>query len=304
MAFGAYLPLMRSPSPTAERADQLIALRRARPLLGTRVEIEVNAALPSDELHAAIDAAFAAIESVQRLMSYHDVDSELSRLNRTAAQVTQRIDAHTWRVFECALHMAAISDGAFDPCIGAALESWGFLPRHAASQNATGCWRDVELLEGSRVRFRRALRIDLGGIAKGYAVDLALQALHARGVRDAIVNAGGDLRVAGERVHMIAIRQPQAPALLSHSMSLHDAALATSAGYYSRRELAAIGEVCALIDPRDGQALRARHSVSVRSARCMDADALTKVVLFAPTGLAQRVLAAYDACAYLSAAAP
>ena len=132
-------------------------------------------------LHAAIDAAFAAVERVQELMSYHDPASELSRINRDAACTEQRIDAQTYAVLEVALRMAALSNGAFDPCIGEHLERWGYLPSPPPLRLRRACpaghGGTLQLIDSDRVRFARPLRLDLGGIAKGYAVDCAVHAL-------------------------------------------------------------------------------------------------------------------------------
>jgi thiamine biosynthesis lipoprotein len=156
----------------------------------------------------------------------------------------------------------------------------------------------VELLDGRRVRFRRPLRIDLGGIAKGYAVDRAVAALGAAGVEAALVNAGGDLRAFGARPWSVALRHPLSPARSAHGLELRDEALATSAAYFSRRRCGT-GEVSALLDPRSGRPWLGAASVSVRAADCLHADALTKVVLFAPPPLAGQVLARYGAQAYI-----
>jgi len=271
-------------------------VRRARPLLGTLVEICAVGAAPR-RLNPAIDAAFARIEHVQALMSYHDPASELSRLNRAAASRPQRISAHTRTVLSAALRLAQLSEGAFDPCIGDSLERWGCLPDHGYARPRAGSWRDVELA-AREVRFRRPLRLDLGGIAKGYAVDLALEALREAGVREACVNAGGDLRVSGARAQRIALRHPLAPQLTGHTLLLRDAALATSAAYHSRRRLRA-REVSALVDPPSRRPYLGAGSVSVCAPECLTADALTKVVLFAAPQAAERVLAACGARAYV-----
>ena len=279
---------------------------RARPLLGTVVEIRATSSNAQPSLHAAVDAAFAAIERVQRLMSYHDPDSDLSALNRNAACTEQRVDAATYAVIESALRIAALSEGAFDPCVGERLERWGYLPGSAATADSrrefAGRWPDVQLLGQCRVRFARPLLLDLGGIAKGYAVDRAVHTLRAAGVEEISVNAGGDLRVAGARAHTIRLRHPLAPDLSAATLVLQDTALATSAAYYSRRRLP-FGEVSALLDPRSSRPYVDNGCVSVRAGDCMSADALTKVVLFAAPQLAERTLAACGAQAFVQSPA-
>ncbi len=284
---------MPSPSPGTE-------IRRARPLLGTLVEIRASAAGPQAFLQSAIDAAFAAVERVQRLMSFHDADSEVSALNREALSQPLRVDVQTWAVLAVAQRLSQLSGGAFDIAVGAHLQDWGYLPPTPAPAPVAcaGNWADIELLDDARVRFHRPLRIDLGGIAKGYAVDCAIAVLQQAGIETALVNAGGDLRALGEHAQSVQLRHPQHPALAAHALTLCNEALATSANYYSRRT-SAVGEVSPLLDPRSRQPWLGSASVSVRAADCMSADALTKVVLFAAPELAERVLAAYDAQAYV-----
>jgi thiamine biosynthesis lipoprotein len=281
-------------------------VRRARPLLGTIVDIRAAGPLAEKTLHSAIDAAFAAVERVQCLMSYHDPASELSRVNRKAASREQQIDDQTYEVLEAALRFAALSNGAFDPCIGERLEKWGYLPQSAPSGDMSvtlgGSWRDVYLTDRSRVRFGRPVRLDLGGIAKGYAVDRAIQALQRAGVEKILVNAGGDMRICGDWEQRIGLRAAHSPNLNADTLTLANAALATSAAYYSRRRLPG-GEVSALLDPRSAIPYTDNGSVTVRAADCMSADALTKVVLFAAPELTEQVLAACGAHALVQSTA-
>ncbi len=292
---------MRSPSPAVEAARTEI--RRARPLLGTVVEIGLSAPGPEGPLHAAIDAAFAAIERVQALMSYHDPGSELSRLNREAAHGARQVDAHTYRVLQSALRLARLSGGAFDPCVAPRLESWGYLPPASGRADAAAGWRDVELAAGRHVRFLRPLRLDLGGIAKGYAVDLAVQTLRMRQNADIIVNAGGDLRVAGPHAQTIQLRHPCMPGAAAHPITLHNAALATSGAYFSRR-FSEGRAVSALVNPRSAEPYVGDRSITVRAADCMTADALTKVTLFAARPMAARCLSQCGAQAFILEASP
>jgi thiamine biosynthesis lipoprotein len=126
------------------------------------------------------------------------------------------------------------------------------------------------------VRFHRPLRIDLGGIAKGYAVDRACEALRAHGVVSALVNAGGDLRVVGSTPWPVAVRHPARPAQRLPLCEIADGALATSAAYFL--PMSAGRRARALVDGRT-RGLREWHgSVSVTAATCLRADALTKVV--------------------------
>jgi thiamine biosynthesis lipoprotein len=255
---------------------------RVRPLLGTLVEIVVDNKLPRAETEHAIAAAFAVVERVQQLMSYHDPRSELSRLNREAWLRPVRVSEETWQVLNAAQQLSAASGGLFDITVAPVLERAGFLPPHADSLPATarGCWRDIALLPDQQVRFTRRLRIDLGGIAKGYAVDQAIEALRAAGVTTGHVNAGGDLRVLGLATHTLHLRHPEQPTVLLPLQTGH-AAAATSAGYFQHRPWA--GRECsAIVHPGTRLLCEARRSVTVLADQCMVADALTKVVMADP----------------------
>jgi thiamine biosynthesis lipoprotein len=260
-----------SPSAASE------AHRRVRPLLGTLVELTVRG-LSSAALELAVSEAFAEIAEVHRLMSFHEADSELSRLNREAATRAFRVDRRTWEVLRLAREVAAASRGAFDPTIAPTLVRWGFLPAPAAPapQESAAGWKAVRFLPGRRIRFLRPLWLDLGGIAKGYAVDRACEVLRAHGVRDFVVNAGGDLRV-GETPETVYVRDPAAPGALRPLAIVREAAVATSAAYFARRRRRG-GVVHPLVTPATRRPTLLASSVSVVAPNCATADALTKVV--------------------------
>lgn len=245
-------------------------MRRAQPWLGTLVEITVG---PEADPQA-VSAAFARVALVHRLMSFHDAGSDVSRFNRAAVGEWIEIDPHTGDVLRLASEVAASSGGCFNIACAPRLVQWGYLPAPAAPAPAYVPTERAYALEGDHVRKISPAWIDLGGIAKGYAVDLAIAALLQHGVASACVNAGGDLRVMGDADWPITIRAPDDPAAAGARLTLRDAALATSANYFTAR-----GQVSALVDGRDGRARTDAHSVTVRAPRCALADALTKVVM-------------------------
>jgi FAD:protein FMN transferase len=265
-------------------------VRRARVALGTLVEMRVEGLSEADATRA-IDAAFAEVLAVHRLMSFHAPDSDLGRLHAAPLGEAVSVDARTFAVLAIAQDISTASRGVFDVSIGAPLVRLGLLPhpRSAYRPNDAATWRDIELLAADRVRLRRPLWIDLGGIAKGFAVDRAIDILVRNGATHATVNAGGDMRVHGARAEPIFLRigsgVPRLPAL-----ELANAAIATSAGdahsgSTSRPHL----------HGSTGIAVTAGAVVSVIAARCVVADALTKVVLAGDTALSARVLAAFGA---------
>jgi FAD:protein FMN transferase len=221
-----------------------VETRRARPLLGTIVDLSGDGAL---------ECGFAAIAKVHRLMSVQDPSSEISRVNRDAFAKPVRVHPWTWRVLKAAQEFAQESDGIFDIAVA----------------NRLGDWRDIVLEQNHQVRFRRPVTVDLGGIAKGFAVDRAVEALGRAGVSSGIVNAGGDLRVFGPESHAIHLRNPVEPTLVSGTLSLRNRAIATSATYFAPR---------ALIDGQTRRSMTDLISVTVAAADCMTADALTKTV--------------------------
>src|SRR5262249_52374788 len=133
----------------------------------------------------------------------------------------------------------------------------------------------IQLLPANRVRFADpSVKIDLGGIAKGFAVDCAVAALRGHGVAEGLVNAGGDLRGLGPPSHMIDIRDPRQPERPLCRVALGNAALASSAGRFDPlRSRQPRG--CAVIDPETAVPARSIIGATVCAPNCMIADALT-----------------------------
>jgi len=298
-----------------------VELRRARPLLGTIVDIQARA--PNEfRVMRAIEDAFETVERVHRLMSFHDPASDVSRLNREAHRRVVTVDQWTWQVLQAARHFADESNGAFDVTIGRLLADWKFLPRSncghpeqsegprhgsmtddqfvrslAFARDDKACWRDIVLEDDFHVRFRRGLTIDLGGIAKGFAIDCAIGALRNANVEAGVVNAGGDLRVFGLQEEAVRIRSPLNPNRSAGMVALKNRALATSATYFSRRKSG--GQMrSALIDGQTQQPIVDDVSVTVAANDCMTADALTKIVVVL-RDLARPILTQHNADAVI-----
>jgi thiamine biosynthesis lipoprotein len=260
----------------------------------------LNASNQNPALAVAIDRAFAAIERVHALMSAHDPDSELSRVNAEAFLRPVKVSGETFAVLERGLDIARASEGAFDFTIAPILASWGLMPAHLR-RRAPGNWRDVILQRGRRVRFACPLAIDLGGIAKGFAVDAAVASLRASKVASASVNAGGDLRVFGPGPSRIHLRHPISGQPMSRPISLENSALATSSPCFTRRQWRGRA-ISHLIDTANRRAITRNLSVTVRARECWLADALTKVVLKGDTAGVTRLLEAHHAEALIVSA--
>jgi thiamine biosynthesis lipoprotein len=229
---------------------------------------------------AASQEAFGAIANVHRLMSFHDAHSDVSRLNRDAWARPVTVDAWTFAVLQMAADLRARSHGAFDVAVAPALQEIGLLPRHEARcfmpLRPGGC--AIELLPPATVRFHDpGVRIDLGGIAKGFAVDRAVEALKRFGVSAGVVNAGGDVAVFGPMPHVISLRYPGDPRILMCDVAVTNGALASSGARFDP-SLSWQPTTPSIIDPRTRRAPMARGA-TVRASSCMVADALTKLVM-------------------------
>jgi FAD:protein FMN transferase len=251
-------------------------VRRARPSLGTFVEITARGGNEA-KLHEAIDLAFNAIARVDRLMSFHRSESDVSRINREAFQRKVTVDPCTWRVLQAAQKLSHETDGIFDITVARKLMQWKYLPQRYRNVSE-GHWRDIVLEKNCTVRFRRRVIVDLGGIAKGFAVDHAVKALRCAGVSSGVVNAGGDLRVFGLKSELVHLRHPAEPMRPAGAIALRERALATSGIYFAQKRRGRT-VVNSLLDGRTCRCSRKLISVSVAAPVCMIADALTKIVL-------------------------
>lgn len=265
--------------------DEDTLVRRAQPWLGTIVEIAVPKA--SVEM---VDAGFAAIRHVHDRMSFHSATSDLARLRSAAPGQTVAVDALTVDVLAIAADLHKASDGLFDVAIGRALVRDGFLPGEfiGTLEAFDGKATDIVLLDTHHVRCDRRVLIDLGGIAKGFAVDRAVEALVALGVQTGIVNAGGDARVFGPVNRVVHIRSGHGS--LDRALSICNGAVASSSNVRSRYW--------------QGKSARTPHIglygkpvliddvVSVVANTAVMADAMTKVAMTDPH-LANRLLTAH-----------
>ena len=216
-----------------------VEVRRARPLLGTLVDIGAAESVGRPAAaRRAIDAAFARVAEVQARLSRFDATSEIGRFNAAPVGAGIAIGTDARVVLDAALALRDASDGAFDVSLGSGVDAWRCGARGLEKLSAT-------------------VRLDLGGIAKGYAVDCAVAALAAAGVDSGWVNAGGDLRAFGTVTLPIHLRDETGGGVRRFAL-LEDGAFATSRG-----------------DDAHGSP---RHA-SVAAATCLWADALTKMVV-------------------------
>jgi FAD:protein FMN transferase len=285
------------------RSRQLI--RRSVPVMGTIAEVTV-VARSERAGHDAISAAVAELYEVQRLMSRFDAASDVGRANIMAARQDVEVSGATADVIAESLAWAALPGSCFDPCIGRAVEAWQVQERTtppAASEfhrlAGRALHRQVRLARaGGRatVRFGDAdVALDLGGIAKGYAVDRAVAALRDWGITDGLVNAGGDLYALGSSADggpwLVGIRSPADPQRLAGTLHLQDRAVATSGDYEQFFDHGGM-RYHHLLDPATAAPrIAGIHSCTVAADSCMAADAGATAVFGLGDNDARRVLA-------------
>ena len=243
---------------------------RLRPAMGSFVALHAEAASERFAI-AGIDAAYAAIRRVEVRMHPCGVASDLAAINAACPGKPVRIDAWTWELLVLAQRIARLSDDVFDPCL----------------PTSPGRIRDLDTKVPGVAVSEVRLRLDLGGIAKGFAVDKATEAMIAAGCTSGLVHAGGDLRVFGaERALLL-----QARGVTPYWVALSNEALAVSDPHSESRPSEHAGYYL-----RDGTAPRAMRPAAIVAGSAAVADALTKCVLLAPPDRCR------DLCDHLGAA--
>jgi thiamine biosynthesis lipoprotein len=232
-----------------------------------------------------MSAAFGEFRRADAMMSIHRADSELSRVNQQAATNAVAVSPELFAVLQQAQSIAAETEGAFDVTIRPVADLWGFiwkqhrLPTEAELQATLPRvgFRKVELDSTMRtVRFLEpAVSIDLGGIGKGVAVDMAIAKLRELGVTNAMVKAGGDLRVIGAppgEAHWTVQLEDPRKAGQRVSLRLRDAALSTSGNY---ENFFTVGgrRYSHLLDPRTGLPVEGLAACTVIAPTCAESDA-------------------------------
>jgi len=265
---------------------------REAAIMGTRVAVELWHER-ADQGEAAVDAVLTEMRRVDALMSHYKPESQLSQINARAAEAPVVVDPELARLIALSLECSAQTGGAFDITYASVGYLYDFrahahpTDEQIASRLDAVDWRHVRVdLEASTVSFARPeVRIDLGGIAKGYAVDRAVALLAARGIGHASVTAGGDSRILGDRFGrpwLVGIRHPDDPGQVIARIPLEDAAISTSGDY--ERYFDEDGQrFHHIIDPGTGKSAGEVRSVTIIGSNATRTDALsTSVFVLGP----------------------
>ena len=267
-------------------ANQIV--ERARLSMGSEVRLT---AWTSDQTGAlrAFDLVFDEFDRLDRLLSVWHAESDVSRLNAAAGHAPVTIAPETLEVLRTARQVSEWTDGKFDVTFGALSGLWKFdhdqddrIPHPADVQARLPLvdYRALDVDDTSRTAFLRrpGMRVHLGGIGKGFAVDRAAALLRAEGITDFLIQSGGDLYAGGrrgDRSWRAGIRDPRGPAdQVFAAMDVHDETFSTS-GDYERFFLQDGRRYHHILDPDEGAPARGCRSVTIVARQAVLADALS-----------------------------
>ncbi|HUT03915.1 MAG TPA: FAD:protein FMN transferase [bacterium] len=262
-------------------------------LLGTLVDIKAwDQTLDEQAVRAAIQSALDAMRRVESEMSVNVKSSVVHRINDSAGRSKVLAPRSVISVLDSAARVSELSEGAFDVRIGAVSDLWDFASlENPAPPDPQAIAREVRLVAGASVEFSatsgtvylptEGMRLDLGGIAKGYAIDVASEALRKAGILNFIVDAGGDMFVSGTRPNgrkwRIGVRDPRRPGDLMCTLLTTDRAIVTS-GDYERFFIYEGRRYHHILDPATGYPASECQSVTVIAKEATVADALATAI--------------------------
>ncbi len=254
-------------------------------IMGTRIAVELWAT-DRAQGNAAVEAVLAEMRRVDEAMSTYKPTSELSIVNARAAQEPIKISGELFDLLTTALEYSRITDGAFDITYASVGYLYDFRKHVRPDEKQIAAalpginYRHVELdKKNSTVHFARpGVRIDLGGIGKGHAVDRGIAILQARGIDHALVTAGGDSRIIGDRFGnpwVVGIRHPDRKDQVIARIPLEDAALSTSGDYERYFDENGV-RYHHILDPKTGRSASKVRSATIIGPTATRTDGLSK----------------------------
>lgn len=271
-----------------ESSESQLLVYKKKYIMGTVFEIAVYDQSPERASHA-IEEAFQEIVRLDDLLSNYKPESALSNLNRSAHFHAESIPSDLYRVIEQALEFSRLSDGKFDISVAPLVDLWKAalsgeaVPSVAQQLEARGCvgYQKIELTPPDRVTFHSpCLRLDLGAIGKGYAVDRAAEVLRSSGIRNALIDAGGSTILAmgappSQAAWLVHLRDPSHK--IDPQVMLKDVSVSTS----EQTAPSLLGKDSAghIIDPDTGRPLKTQFAVSAIARTGTLSDALSTTLL-------------------------
>jgi FAD:protein FMN transferase len=285
------------------------------PQMGVPFRIVMYARNEKEAVEAA-SAAFQRIAQLNTIMSDYETDSEVSTLSRSSEEGSPAVPVsdELWRVLSTAQQLAEQTGGAFDITVGPCAALWRKarreqqFPDAARLENARKKvgFKNLVLDEQTRTArlLRFGMRLDLGGIAKGFAADEALQQLRARGITRALVAASGDVAVSdpppgqtGWRIEVVGYDQPGGPP--SAFVLLNNSAISTSGDLFQRLELNGV-RYSHILDPSTCVGMTNRALATVIAGNCTLSDSLATIMTILPATEALALAAEYKAAARIA----
>ena len=259
--------------------------KQQRDIMGTRISIEL---WHTDKLLASkcSQQIFAELNRLDELMSPYRSNSEISFINNNASIGPIKISAEMSYVIDRSLHFSEISGGAFDITFASVGYQYDYRNKIQPSDQFIKLslpsidYRHIKL-ENEKIHFNNSgVRIDLGGIAKGYAVDRAIQIVQNCGINEAMISAGGDSRILGRKrgkPWIIGIQHPRKENELALVLPLSDTAISTS-GDYQRFFIKDGHRIHHIINPATGRSVNSTWSATVTGPNAMTTDALSTTI--------------------------
>lgn len=278
--------------------------------MGTLLEITIQGE-NALEARKILRKAFQELRRLEEVFTDYDPDSPLSRLNRRAGLGPEVVEPELYDVIELSLKLSMATEGAFDITVGPLLDLWRLAgengrwpePSHISKILLSSGSRGIKLLKGSRVELLdKGMRLDLGGIGKGYAIDRVVEIFKSEGVRRAFVNFGGSsiyaLGTASEGKPWVAWVTGPDRKSITGLLELNDMALSASASF--GRDLS-IGEVRLghIIDPKTGAPMRQDLAAVAIAKSAAEAEAFSKALLILKSRGALETTAFYKSIAGL-----
>jgi len=256
--------------------------------MGTIVEITLIGE-NREKTEKAAHQAFQEIKRVEQLMSPKTITGDIFRVNQSAGKEWVEVSTETLNVIKESKEISRLSEGGFDITVGPLIELWrrarekGILPSEEDLKRILDLvdYRNVLIdREGKIFLKRKGMSINLGGIAKGYAVDKAFEVLKVLEYKNVIVNAGGDLRSGGLKLDhpwSVGIQDPRIPQKIMATLSITEGAVATS-GDYEKFFIYRGKRYHHILDPRNGSPAEECQSVTILYKKGMMADAMATAI--------------------------